>query len=318
MAFILPDLILESIIRDGMEVARRDLTVIDDVFGQLTRSFASEKYGNSEVDKIKTWITKKQISVVHSFNLVPTNLPCVSIQLSDDRELENQAHMGDFAYLSQVPMTDPDELADLVFINAFTPSSYNPITGIVKVADSVDLSQIYANLLFVDSTGKEFPITGGINNQLGSRQFQVAAQSSVTIGAGCEIKSSLNYRQYQTKANIEQVQLIVGIHTQDALLTKYLYILVKYFILSRKRDLINRDFQLSTYTGSDFSRNMEYQADVVYTRFLHVLGKVEHSWRSDKVALVDNVIVHVKVPKDKLGNEALDLTESTIQVTGED
>ena len=44
MAFILPDLVVESIIRDGFENARRDLTIVDDIFQTLSQAHLSSKY----------------------------------------------------------------------------------------------------------------------------------------------------------------------------------------------------------------------------------------------------------------------------------
>ncbi len=314
MSFKLPDLIVESIIRDGFNNARRDNSVIDDVFEDLTLAFNSKKYGESEVEKIKKVINDQEVSLVHSFNLVNSNLPCISIQLTDDRENENEAHMGNYIGNQDIQITDPDELAALIYVDDITPTSYNVLTGAVKVPDGVNLAGVHANLLFQDSTGTLHTIIGGIINETGIKQFMVEKGGEVALGAGGLIKSSLDYKLYQRRGNIESTQLILGIHTKEALLTKYLYILVKYFMLSRRDDLIARGLQLNTYTGSDFSRNMEYAGDIVYTRFFNVSGRVQHQWRSDKVQLIDNVEVNVKVPKDRAGNEELDLEDSTVQV----
>jgi hypothetical protein len=314
MSFKLPDLIVESLIRDGFDNARRDLSVIDDVFCDLSMKYNRKKYGSKEINKIKEIIEKEEVSIVHSFNLVNANIPCISIQLADDREDEGKASMGNFVQVMNTPITDTDALAALVIVESFQPNVYSPNSGIVKVPDTVDLSAVHANLLFVDAAGVEHSILGGIVNTPGKKQFIIDKQHTVDLGPGAEIKSSINYNQYERKGNTEQTHLILGIHTRDALLTKYLYVLVKYFMLSRQNDAIARGLQISSYTGSDFTRNIAYEADVVYTRFFNVSGMVQHQWRADKVKLIDHVTVQVLVPKDRLGNEALDLTEQTIQV----
>lgn len=315
MSFKLPDLIIESLIRDGLDNARRDPSVLEDVFCDLTRKYAKKKYGNKEINKIIEIIQKDEISIVHSFNLVNSSVPCISIQLADDREDESRASMSNFVQNMTVPITDPDRLANLVVVESFQPNSYSPNTGIVKVPDTVDLTAVHANHLFVDGDGTQFSILGGIVNDLGKKQFIISKQATVYLGPGAEVKSVFNYDEYEKKGNTETTQLILGIHTKDALMTKYLYVLVKYFMLSRQNDAIERGLQITTYTGSDFTRNMAYEADVIYTRFLNVSGMVQHQWRADKVRLIDHVDVRITVPKDRLGNEALDLTEQTIQVT---
>lgn len=314
MSFKLPDLIVESVIRDGFANARRDNSVIDDVFEDLTMSFNSKKYGEAEVQKIKDIINNQEVSLVHSFNLVNSNLPCISIQLTDDRENENEAHMGNYVKNIVRPFTDEDDLANLVVVEAFDPISYDSKSGIVKVGDEVNLAPVHYNLLFVDASGVEHQITGGIINEPGAKQFIIPPGEEVDLGVGAEIKSSINYNLYQKRGNMESTQLILGIHTKEALLTKYLYVLVKYIMLSRRDDLIARGLQLNTYTGSDFHRNPEYVGDVVYTRFFNVSGRVQHQWRSDKVQLIDNVEVNVTVPKDRAGNEELGLEDSTVKV----
>lgn len=315
MPFVLPELVIESVIRDGFTNARKNSeAVISDVFGNLTRAFAEKKYGEREIAKIQKLVEEKEVSVVHAFSMVQANLPCISIQLLGDNEDESKASIGDHAGFYDVPMTDPDELAALVIVESFQPTAYNTNTGAVSVPDEVDLSLVYANLVFVDSVGVEHTILGGIDNTPGRKSFMVAKSVEVSLAPGAEIKSSINFKRYETRSNVERVQILIGIHTGDPLTTKYLYTLVKYFILSRKKDVIRRDFQLASYNGSDFHRNMEYKGDSIYSRNITITGMLQHDWRSDLVDLVDQVIIKVKVPADKYGNEALDREDQTVQV----
>src|SRR5271165_3186823 len=120
MSFRLPDLIVESILRDGLNNARRDSSVLMDVFGDLTLPFAQKKYGIPEIDKINKLIQNREVAIVHSFNLVPANLPCISIQLADDRESEPRAHLGNYVSSIQVPFTTPEQLAGTVIVGPFT------------------------------------------------------------------------------------------------------------------------------------------------------------------------------------------------------
>jgi hypothetical protein len=312
MPFVLPEITIESILRDGFKNARRNSDdVIRDVFGNLTRAFADKKYGEKEINKIKKLVEDKEVSIVHSFNMVQAEIPCISIQLVSDTEDERKAHLGDHVGFYDMPFVDQSKS---VIVSSFETLSYDQTTGIVTVPDSVNLAPVYANLLFVDQAGLEFQILGGIDNTPGQKKFAIQKQAEVVVGISCEIKTSINFDRYQTRGNVEKVNILLGIHTQDPLLTKYVYTLVKYFLLSRKKDLINRDIQLSTYTGSDFTRNGEYAADAVYSRYLTVNGMVQHDWRSDLVELVDSVEVNVKVPADKFGNKALELENQTVKV----
>ena len=90
----------------------------------------------------------------------------------------------------------------------------------------------------------------------------------------------------------------VGIHTKEQLLTKYLYHIAKYFVLSAKEDLIRQNFIIATFKGSDFTRDASWQGDHVYTRFLNISGKTEDSWVNldEIVVALEDVGINIFVP----------------------
>ena len=315
MGFPLPDLIIESIIRDGFEDLRRDPEAIEDVFSPFTQAYASRKNGMEEIDKIKQIVSRRELSIVHAWGAVNSNIPCVSIQLAEDQEHRKESYLADRkANQIDIPFSTPEQLAGLVKVSDIDPIAYDSATGIVTVPDSVNLSGVHVNLLFVDASKTEHVILGGINNTLGFKQFMIDTGATVDLNAGGTINSSIDFDRYSQKSTAEVSTIVVGVHTQDPLLTKYIYVLLKYFLVSRKADLCSRGILQPTYSGSDFSRDMNYQADQVYTRFLNIQGVLHPEWRSDKVCLIDNIEVNVKVPRDKYGNDILNTEDQTVQV----
>lgn len=289
--FILPELIIESIIRDGIDNVRQDPTIIDSVFAQLTRSYNSRKYGSSEIAKIKA-LVQKEIAVVFSYHEVDAKVPCFSIMIGSDNDSSKRAHIGDHYEEVTEQIADAEELEALHKVEDMTVTGFDPLTGKVSVVDGTDLSMIYKGMIYVDSVGTEHDITGGINNTPGDKSFFINKSDEVDFSLpNGIIKSSLDYKQYEVKGVTSDVQLIVGAHSKDALTTKYLYILLKYFILSRKADIIKRCLYTITYSGSDFNRDSQFVGDQVFTRFFTVIGKVDDTWRSDQVQLIDNVVV---------------------------
>lgn len=289
--FHLPELIVESIIRDGIKNCQDDPTVIDNVFAQLTRAYATKKYGAAEITKIKAMIIKP-LNVVFSYHELDANVPCFSIMIGEDSEDRKRAHLDDDYGQVETAITDPTELAALVRVDNITGAIYYPQSGKLSIPDSANLSQIYANMLFVDASDQKFPILGGISDVPGDKSVFIQKnmdQENINLTGICSIRSSLDYEIHQVRGVTSDVKLVIGCHSKDALTTKYLYLLLKYFILSRKHDLISRDFYLASYSGSDFTRDQEYQADKLYTRFLTVTGKVDDCWDSDQVVLIDNI-----------------------------
>ena len=152
MSFNMPELILESIIRDGIQNVRADKTIIDDIFAQLTRSYASRKYGTTEINKIKALIDK-EIAVLYSYHQVDAKVPCFSIMIGVDDEFRPRAHLGDHYDEVTEDIADPVELEALHRVDDIVVLSYDDKTGKILVDDSTDLSQIYRGMIFVDAGG---------------------------------------------------------------------------------------------------------------------------------------------------------------------
>lgn len=319
MSFILPDLIIESVIRDGIANITKNPSIVDNIFASLNAPYNRRKYGTREIEKIKKLITENQIKVVHSFNQINANVPCYSIQLGSDIEDRRLAHLEDFEADVRESLTDPSELADLTVLSNVAAISYDIRTGKVLIPDAFNLSVIYPGLIMVDASGNEFQVKPGVSNTTGNKFILLEkGLDSVDLSSEIYFKSSLNYRQYEINSVMGDVQIMIGVHTKDALTTKYLYILLKYFLLSRKKDLIQRCFIVSTWNGSDFTRDFEYQGDMIYTRFLTASGKVEDSWRGDEVELVDQVQITTLVPKDEATAEDLGMENQTVKPSDDD
>ncbi len=289
MGFNLSELIIESIIRDGLQNVRNDPTIIDSVFAQLTRAYNAEKYGQAEITKIKNLVLK-DIAVIHGYHEVDTKPLCYSIVIGSDNEHKPRAHLDDdYAEVSEA-IVNPIELQALHRVDNLIVTAFDSLSGRVSVDPASDLSQIYKGMLYVDSIGTEHEIIGVISNALNDKFFFISKLDEVDFSTSTGfIKSSLNYKEYEIKGVTSDIQLVVGAHSKDALTTKYLYILLKYFILSRKHDLIKRDFYLASYSGSDFNRDSAHIGDQVFTRFLTINAKCDDTWRSDQVVLIDHV-----------------------------
>ena len=292
MGFRFPDLIVESIIRDGLERVKADNTLLDDVFEDLTAAYADRKYGSAEIDKIKTLINEKNIAVVHSFHEGAAKSPCYSIQLGMDGENKQEARLGDLDEELQEQIVDPVKLDALKRVDNLIPTAYDPLTGKVSVPDTADMSMVRKMFIYEDGAGTEFEVLSGISNTPGNKFFFIAKDASPDIVNEGFIRTFLDFTQIEIRGVTHDVKIMLGVHTKEALLTKYLYTLLKYFILSRKDDIIKRGFFLASLSGSDFTRDLVYEGDMVFNRFLTVSGKVEDMWRSDDVELIDSVVIN--------------------------
>lgn len=287
--FVLPELVIESVIRDGLLNVKATPTIIDSVFAQLGRVYNSEKY-TGEIAKIKT-LMNTDIPVVFNYSEVDAKPMCYSIMIGEDSEDKKRAHLGDDYGTQETAITSQVALDALVVLANIIITAYDSISGKVTCHAATDLTAVYRYMILVDAASVEFQIIGAISNETDDKFFFVAPGSVVDITDFSLIKSS-NTTSISTLRGVTGDQkLVIGTHSKNALTTKYLYILLKYFILSRKDDLISRGFYVASYAGSDFNRDSDYVGDKVYTRFLTVSGKIDDVWKQELVALIDNVII---------------------------
>lgn len=289
MGMMLPDLIIETTIRDGLEWLADNPDRIDGIFAELLQGYASRKYGQTEIDRIKTFLAKKNIAVVHSFHEAAAKSPCYSIQLASESEAKDRAHLGDFEEDVQVDLTEPADLDALKKVDALTPTAYDTITGKVSVPDSADMSLVNAGYIYEDGSGIEFEVLPGVSNVDGNKFFFIGKGLDPDIANPGFIRTFLDYTQHEVRGITTRTSILIGVHSKEALLTKYMYALLKYILESRKDDLIKRCFVNSTFTGSDFTRDMRYEGDMVFTRFYTITGEVDDSWRTDDIELIDSV-----------------------------
>lgn len=302
MGFNLTDLIVEATIRDGLLYLAQNPSRVDEVFAPLLKSFASRKYGQTEINKIKTMLQNQNFAIVHSFHLAEAKSPCYSIQLGTENEAKERAHLGDFEEQTQVPL-DP---STTIRVPNFIPTSYDIKSGKVTVDDSVDLDPAHPGFIFVDADNNEQEIQPGISNETGDKFFFLPKNGNApNISGNCFIKTFLSYSQHETKGYSSAVNILIGVHSKEPLMTKYMYVILKHIMASRKHDLIQRGLINSTFSASDFTRDLAYEADHVFTRFFTLSGQVDDTWHADETQLIDNVEIDatpVDTPDDDQGS----------------
>jgi hypothetical protein len=315
MAFVLVDLVVESVIRDGLANINKNPDLIDDVFASFLENYNIRKYGQEELDRLKDFIVNKQVRVVHSFGEVDAKVPSFSIQLGNDADAKREAVLSDFMGQEDTPFEDgSQEQIDTILVANGDVLSYEPNSGKLNFDLAVDLSDVTKNKKLVNADG-EWVIIGPVINNMTERAVFIEKNQTIDISKPMNVVSQLDFTRKEINGIHSDVSILIGCHSKDALLTKYLYVLLKYFILSRKPDLIKRCFIASSFTGSDFTRNLEIKGDMVYTRFMTITGKTEDNWNGADVELFDDLQVQIAVPGDEATAEDLDRENSSVTVS---
>lgn len=313
MAFQLTELILESVIRDGLKTVKDSLgtstDVIDDIFESLTNAWLNHYYGNKEINKIKEMV-QKPINIVHGFSMGDYKQPTICINLVSNVESELYASMNDFLE------EEDTDITPTTIVSLFDVDMYDDVSGLIDATSSnPDLSAVRAGQIFVDGDGNEYAIIGGITNEDGDKHFVISSGQDINL-IGCSIISNVSISRRERKGVRESENLMISISTENALLTKYLYTIVKYILLSNKQTMIERGLEISSYDGSDFTR-MDRLPENLFTRFLTLKANfIENTWLGGDQTIIGAADPAIKVRRDLYERE--DEDEMTVQTVVED
>ena len=287
MAFILPELCIESVLRDSLANLVNNPNTIDRIFAQLKEPYLAGKYGQKELNRIKNLILTKQISIVHNLSDVGVSPLSFSLQLGSDVEDQRLAILNDFDSIGSEEI-EPEEKASSLLVTDIDERS-----GKVTFEPSTDLSNVKRGNLLVDIQGETFVIQAILNTAI-ERAVLISKNSDIDASSLIRIISSIDTKDHEELSIRSDEQIIIGVHAKDALLTKYLYILLKFFMNSHRSLLTKRGFIVSSFHGSDFTRQVAYKGDHMYDRFYTITGKIEDSWRADEATQIESVDVEAE------------------------
>ena len=290
IGFPLTEFVLETVIRDGLGELRANPDRLDNLFNRFTEAQFNNQYGQTQINKIKTYITNNQIKIVHAFAFSPTVMPCYSIQILASSETEALQNLGNVLGVSYEYKNRE------VIVNTVTPTAYDEVTGKLTIDPSVDLSAICPGMIFVDNSSNEFTIKNGISNLSGNKFINIGAGQEPDLGGAGLIASSIDF----TATNREMIRLTetirLGVHAKDDIhLAKYLYYILFYILKSRQTSLINRGIHLDKSNVGIFDKLEDFPGENIYSRYMDLNCISEFNWDQSEVAAADCFDLNVYV-----------------------
>ncbi len=287
----LTELVLETVIRDGLGELRTNTALLDDIFSRFLDTYFNNQYGQSKIDEIKTYITNNQIRIVQAWAMVPTTTPCISIQLEMSSEDEDIQNLGN-------EFEDNDEaITPAVIVPVVTPGTYDTVTGKLTITNAADLSLICPGMNYVDDTGAKFTIQSGNSNVSGNKFINIGTGQTVSVAGDGRVDSSLEVKRTERRMIRLHESISLGCHANDDVhLAKYIFYILTFILKSRQESLINRGISLDWGQGSIYDRMDEYKEENIFSRFIRVNCLTEFDWDQGEVNLIDCFNLTVKAP----------------------
>ena len=94
--FILTEIVLQRAIATGIKSIKNNISILDDIFAQLSHNRLYQPYGQTYINEIKSWFASTKIPVVQDWSFDVTQIPCISIHLGNEVDDESKAAIGDY------------------------------------------------------------------------------------------------------------------------------------------------------------------------------------------------------------------------------
>lgn len=95
---IMADFVVQTVIKEALTEISNNTNILDALFSELKKAHLSGVYGQDEIDIIKSFFQKNQITVVTGWSQISSRYPSYSIQLSSSSEVASESALGDFLY----------------------------------------------------------------------------------------------------------------------------------------------------------------------------------------------------------------------------
>ena len=111
MSFIMPEIVLQKMIKMGIKELRSNRSAFDDLFAQYIDPDLADDYGEDYLDKLWDWFSTTKIPVIQAWSFNAQKIPSISIHLANETEDESKAAFKDIGFVD----SDSNEIGVGVF-----------------------------------------------------------------------------------------------------------------------------------------------------------------------------------------------------------
>lgn len=288
------DVVVRTAIIRAMDLVREDPRLLNHIFHSLAiDDLTNEVYGEKQIALAREWFMRTEVPVMMNFRVAEEAIPCITISLQESQEAD-QTH-GDIHYVPQE--TSAGDWP--VIVGPFSPVAYSPTSGIMVLPASVmGDSVISAGMRIVTRAGREYPVTQNLgDNEIAVKPMTIDDFTNAVIKGATD--------RYATK--IESVTFResyqIGIHVMgEPAYLLYLHSILQFMLLKYKQDLLERrNFERTVLSSTDFRRNMEFENEEVFSRYITITGYARHYWPKETVSLIDTMESQLDISELDIG-----------------
>jgi len=299
------DVFFRRIIELTLNDIRENDWLLDDILSDFVLDpMLSGIYGQKEINNAKKWFQDNEISVFLPHRMDLEKMPCVTISIGSNSEDKSLARLADTTpFVETYSASDIGKTIQYV-VEPFTIVSYEQITGLIEVPESVDLTTVQPGMVVVNPAN-------GVGYVIVKKDAAGIYIAEGTVLTAVQVGILPQYMIYRARREIAtfQERITIGCHVHgDPNSLLWLYSIMMYGLLRyREGALESRNFQLSNIETSDMVRNQNWESigENVYSRFITISGQVENTWVKAPKRIIESINLKNTEPENGLGTAGL-------------
>ena len=270
------DIILNKVIREGLDFIRQYPYHLDFVFQDSQSKIVKDQFGQREIDAAKTWFLQTNIPVFSTFRIDKPQYPCVTVQVMSSNESKQYAALGETAYeISPEEINSQGLIAPTISSGPFSPS-YTSTTGLITLPSGYDTSLIFAGQgLFSPTSQVTYTITSinSINSFTIATGLVENFTGAYVVPAYQTLHVTRNIAQFEEAYQINCI--VSGMPGEVYWLTS----VVSYILLQKRQFLLEQNnIQLGTISIGPIEQDSISDVETFFQRSISMTGIVEVSW----------------------------------------
>lgn len=285
------DVIIRQMLELGIQDLRQQPWLLNDIFSSfITNQYLKDKYGQSQIDAAKEWITNNQVDIYMYHRADRDRLPCITIEMSSTNEKSDMKHMGDNS--TEKVLLSPQYIGKPIpyIVKPFVPTGYNQSTGILSVAPTTpNLANVVPGQIVVNpANGNGYPIIGLVASGV------IITPGTPLIASELGISPEFPFYKARIEHTFFQETFNIGVHVSgDPQALLWLWAITLYSLLRYKESLLEANgFAEGVFTNSNVDLNSSFTTDGgerAWSRYITITGQTEHTWIKSPQRFIENV-----------------------------
>lgn len=312
MAVIAGEILIKTAIQAALNDLRQNSWILEDIFvGLASDPLSSTDYGWKYVHEACEWFKNTDIPVLDQFRVGDSPIiPCITVVKAPSSENLSRTNLADQGIIEQTPRVTLKQPMRKIYDN-FTPSKYDPSTGIITFPKGLTTGNVYTGQFLIDNkSGKSYEI----QQCLSETTFSILPHICADFTNGCIVPKSQMMNVHR-EVTYKKESYIIGIHVSSQIKQNiWLSQIINYCLLGRYKEVFldERGFELSTMDEGQMTINEALKPEIVFSKYFTISGEICVDWIKFAADQIDGVSGGIWI-KDAPASPTAEIKEQSIK-----